>query len=193
MSRISSLIFSILAVTLFVGCTKDEEPMRTPQDIVGIWNLDEDLYLQFVEEYVVYPLRIEYRDGEKVGQWEKGPAYFYEPGYNLVIFVEGKYAEEGIQVNAEVYEIIELTESKLVWCPVDKFVAQGGSSAIAHTIGDVIKKAQEGYELHPELYQTLYKISQTDFNEFRYTLSAIYYPWGGKLRNPLDYPTPDQP
>ena len=164
-------LFLILSLCIpFFSCSKDEE-VRTPEDILGVWSPSDSQYLEFGTDHRVHNLRIYYQDGMSIGDWVND-VYFYEPGYNLVIYITD-------EMEADVYEIVELNSKKLTWCPVDKIdpdKLQGGTQDIGKVIGEIINKAQEGYKLNPELYQSLRKISQNEFFSILERLD-IEYPW----------------
>lgn len=142
--------------------------MRVPENIFGIWSPDDNSYLEMLDDYTIRHLEIEYQDGESIGWWT-ADVFFYEPGYNLVIYIDS-------QQQGEVYEIVELTDQYLTWCPVDKIDIIDRDESIGHIIGNIIKKAQEGYKLDPGLFQTLKKIPKNQFLELLESLD-IMYPW----------------
>lgn len=138
-----------------------------PGDIVGVWSPAENIYLDFSEDYVVHNVVIEDIDGKTVGDWTKD-AYFYEPGYNMVVYVgEGQIAE--------VYQIVEMNDKSLTWCLVDE-VDAANEENLGHMVGDIINKAQEGYELNPELYQSFKKVPEEEFMKILESLD-VFYPW----------------
>ena len=167
-------VFILFSFMVMASCSKDEEVMRKPGDLVGVWQKDKDTYLQFYEDNIVRTLDIEYQDGESIGNWSQNEVYYYEPGYNLVVYLTAQH--EG-----EVYQIIQQTSSTMVWCWVDKIdvkeaVEEGDiSSILGKIIGDIINKAQEGYPLNPELYQSFTKIPEDQFLMFLDTLDVINY------------------
>ena len=140
-----------------------------PENIIGIWSPSDSRYLEFGNDYTVHNLEIEYQDGESIGIWNND-AYLYEPGYHIVIYMSG--------TKADVYQIIELNETYMTWCWVEEVEIDDTASkeTIGHLIGDIIKKAQEGFHLNPELYQTFRKISEDEFYSILESLD-IMYPW----------------
>lgn len=140
-----------------------------PDDINGIWCLNETSYYNFTDDNRVENLKIEYQDGQSIGKWGYDEVFFYEPGYKLVVYLTSDH-------EADVYEVIELTSSRLVWCWVDEIHAPNMDS-IGQVIGDIINKAQEGFHLDPELYQTFTKISEDKFLKVLESLDVIYNPW----------------
>lgn len=161
----SILVLIFFSIILF-SCS-DEDKVRMPADILGVWSPSDTVYLEFGDDNVVHHLLIEEQDGERIGEWTKD-VYFYEPGYNLVIYLTSDH-------QAQVYEIIELTSERLIWCWVyDIDVA--ASDDISQVLGDIIIKAQEGFHLDPALYQTLRYIPQERFFSIIESLD-INYPW----------------
>ena len=163
------LLICYTAVFALVGissCTSDDD-MRMPSDILGVWSPSDNLYLEFCEENIIHKLDIEYQDNESIGEWTKD-VYYYEPGYNLVIYLTG-------ETYANIYEIVELSQNKMTWCKVDQ-VSVENSENITHIIGDIINKAQEGYKLNPELYQCFRYIPRDQFMDILDRLD-IFYPW----------------
>lgn len=171
MSKIEKLLH-ILAIVAFSAvslssCSKDEE-VRMPDKILGIWSPDNTSYLEFNSDNVVRNLEIVYQDGETIGNWDT-EVYYYEPGYNLVVYITAN--QEGM-----VYQIVDLTQKKMTWCPVDKIDVVDRHESIGKIVGDIIKRAQEGYKLNPELYESFNKISENEFLDVLETLDLIY-PW----------------
>ena len=140
-----------------------------PEDIIGIWSPSDSHYLEFGKDYTVHNLEIEYQDGESIGLW-RTDAYLYEPGYHIVIYMTG--------TQADVYQIVALDPNQMTWCWVEKIEIDdtANKETIGHLIGDIIKKAQEGFDLNPELYQSFRKISQDEFFSILEKLD-IMYPW----------------
>lgn len=165
-------IFIILlcSVVLFLcpGCSDNDTDVRMPDDILGIWSPGENQYFEYCEENIVHKLDIEYQDNESIGLWTRD-VYYYEPGYHLVIYLSG-------EAYADVYQIVSLTPEEMTWCWVDKVEATDTES-VGKIIGEIIKKAQEGYKLNPALYENFRKISEDRFFEILENLD-IFYPWG---------------
>ena len=161
---------AILAMLFFVSCSSSDQMMRTPEDIMGVWSKESDRYIEFSTNNEAHKLLIYDQNSEKIGDWYID-AYFYEPGYNLVIYIN----ENNV---ATVYQVIALTDSKLTWCPVDELPPDSiNKDNIGNVIGGIINKAQEGYHLNPELYESYSKIPYYDFLELLESLD-IMYPWG---------------
>ena len=170
-SSIKYIILSFWAIlmTLFVfSCSDDTEEMRWPEEIEGVWSPDPTNYLEFSNDNTIHNLKIEYQDDKSIGIWTTD-VYFYEPGYNLVIYLTSDHY-------ADVYEIVELTQETMTWCWVDEIEAAGADS-IGEIIGEIINKAQEGFTLDPELFESFNKIPQDDFFALLESLN-IFYPWG---------------
>lgn len=162
------LLIGILVMGLsFSSCSKDDEVMRMPKDIEGIWSPDSTHYYEFGNNNNVRFLTIEYQDGETIGNWTED-AYFYEAGYNLVVYMNSEH-------KAMVYQIVELTESRLVWCWVKQLEVESRDD-ISKALGEIIKEAQAGFKLNPELYETFNKISEDEFLSILESLDLMY-PW----------------
>ncbi|MCH5229645.1 MAG: hypothetical protein J1F12_06600 [Muribaculaceae bacterium] len=146
----------ILISALSLGACSHEEEVRSPADILGVWSPGENTYLEFLDNYEIQNLKVEYQDGLSIGRWTT-EVYYYEPGYNLVVYVADN--------KANVYQVVSMNSRKLTWCKVDEITTNDvdGAESLGHIIGDIIKKAQEGYHLNPELYQTLIKIPEEEF------------------------------
>lgn len=166
-------LFVLLAVILFsatfVSCSDKEDEPRQPEDLVGIWTPSDTKYLEFLADYNVHNLDIEYQDGETIGIWNND-AYIYEPGYHIVIFLAG--------TKADVYQIIDLSEDYMTWCWVKEIIVDQNANkeTIGKILGEIIKEAQEGFKIDPELYQTFRKISQDEFFSILEKLDLMY-PW----------------
>lgn len=167
MRGILAICFIGLTALLFTSCSKDEEPVRQPADIIGIWQNSKTFFLDFQQDNTVRNFHVEFQDGLSIGDWTRD-AYFYEPGYNLVIYLTSDH-------QANVYEVVSLTQEELVWCPVDTIDREGVES-VGEIIGDIINKAQEGFKLDPELYQSFKRITLLNFLEILEGLDEIY-PW----------------
>ena len=140
-----------------------------PADILGIWSENLDTYIKFNADYTAKPFDIYEVDGEKIGKWGYNDVYFYEPGYNMVVY-------RSSEPEAYVYAVVELTGTKLVWCWVETIQLEEQES-IGEIVGDIINKAQEGYDLNPELYQTFTKVSDQQFELIQGSLDKILQPW----------------
>lgn len=166
-----TFILSLLSVSLS-SCSKDDkdEPMRYPDYIEGVWSPDGSVYLEFSADNVVRNLKIETRDGLSIGSWTKD-VYFYEPGYNLVIYLTSEH-------QADVYQIVEAEDIRFVWCWVES-IERGEAESAGKLIGDIINKAQEGFTLNPELYETYFRISMTRFLSVVESLDLLepWNPW----------------
>lgn len=167
MKGLIKYISVLFLISLVSACSDNNSPMRIPSDIYGVWSPDNETYFEYCEENIVHKLQIEFQDNESIGEWTKD-VYYYEPGYNLVIYLAGEN-------KADVYQIVEMTEQKMTWCWVDEVVAVNTES-VGHIIGDIIKQAQEGYKLNPALYKTFVKIPQEKFFSILESLD-IEYPW----------------
>lgn len=154
----------------FSGCNNDEPEVRSEEDILGVWTDNEGYYMQVQPDNRAYSLYITEQDGETIGRWDED-GFFYEPGYNLVISMDSSS-------RPQVYQVLELNDSSLVWCWVDDLASkyQEGMSA-GEIIGEILQEAQEGYEINPEFIRTFTKISDEEFYSMLESLN-IFYPWG---------------
>ena len=162
------LLMSLCISAAFMSCSKEEE-VRMPDALEGVWKVSDSHYFELGADYTVHNLQIEYQDGMSIGNWSVD-GYIYEPGYNIVIYLKATIID--------VYEIVALSPDKMTWCWVDRLEVDSSSDkeTVGHLIGDIIKKAQEGFHLDPELYETFSKISQDEFFEILEKLNIIY-PW----------------
>lgn len=152
-----------------LSCSKDEEPMRTFTDIEGIWAFSDDYYLCLNNDNTARLLEVDYQDGESIGTWSED-VYFYEPGYNLVIYLD-------FPNDVEVYQVLKLTSTELQWCWVKALKENyDDGEEIGKIIGDIINEAQAGFKLDPELYQTFHRISEDKFLEILNSISLLE-PW----------------
>ena len=167
MKKFLGFFFSIVFILgIMQSCSHDEE-VRMPGNIVGIWSPDKNNYLTFKEDYTVFNLEIISQDDETIGLTTED-AYLYEPGYNLVIYLSG--------TQADVYQILNLSNSEFTWCWVDEVTAEDAENydKIGKLIGDIIKKAQEGFTLNPELYETFHSVSEQQYLQ---VLESLNYIW----------------
>ena len=162
-----------LAIPLFLGCfscNSSDEEMRTPEDVKGVWKQGDNTYMELSNNNEVHKLVVYQQDNETIGRWTLD-VYFYEPGYNLMIYIN----EES---KANVYQIVSLTDRVLTWCWVDEIPVESiDRESIGQIIGEIINKAQEGYHLNPELFETFYNIPFSEFLDYLESLDIIY-PWG---------------
>lgn len=158
-------LLAILA-TLAWSCNKDDE-VRAPENILGYWMPDENTYLEFSTDNAAFRLKIEYQDGESIGEWSR-EVYYYEPGYNLVIYLTARH-------DASVYQIVDLTSKEMTWCWV-KDIEAHSTEEIGKLIGEIINEAQEGFKLDPENYQSFRRLTQDEFFKVLESLD-IEYPW----------------
>lgn len=165
MSKILSFIL-ILSATLLTACSDSDNDVRMPADIVGVWSPSDDLYLDFRADNTIKNVAVETQDGETIGIITDD-VYFYEPGYNLVVYITADQT-------ANVYQIIDMTENRLTWCWVKDITDQyDGEENIGSIIGQIIKEAQEGFQLNPGNYQYFNKISEERFLEILEQLDLL--------------------
>ena len=165
-------IATIMSCSLLfaVSCSDSKEDMPTPDDIMGVWSPSGDNYLEFATNNEVHNLVITTQDGETIGEWRED-VFFYEPGYQIVIYINH-------QQQASVYKIIKITESELVWCWVkDIRESLESGESIGQVIGEIIKEAQEGFDLDPAKYESMRRVSEDQFFKILESLD-IMYPWG---------------
>lgn len=171
MKKIKNLLFLLGLIILpgLLNSCSDNDDVRMPDDIMGIWSPSDNRYLELSEDFTVHNLEILYQDGESIGQWTTD-AFLYEPGYHILLYSTG--------TKVDVYQIIELTSSQMIWCWVEEVHLDEveGKEGLGKIIGKIIKEAQEGFNINPELYQTFQKISENDFLSIIEKLNIIY-PW----------------
>ena len=164
-----ALLLAFFSMLVLGSCdSNDEPPMRTEEDILGIWRND-NRYMDVQSDYRAYNLLVEQQNGTSIGRWSLD-GFFYEPGYKLVVYM-------GEDLDPTVYAIVELTETTLIWCPVDSLKEEyDAGESIGQIIGEVIKRAQNGYKVNPELYEYFEKISAEEYFRMLEELN-IFYPW----------------
>lgn len=164
------ILFFVALATTLTSCSDNNDDVRTPADIVGVWSPSDNVYLDFSEDNTIRNVRIEVEDGETVGVITDD-VYFYEPGYNLVVYITAEQT-------ANVYQIVSMTDKRLTWCWVkditDKY---DGEVNIGSIIGEIIKEAQEGFKLDPGHYQSFNKISEDKFLEILESLDLLDSWW----------------
>lgn len=167
--RVSMFLMIMLT---FAACSDEKEPddiIRSEQDILGYWEGADDRYIYFKDNNQAYNLYVSTQEGLVIGDWYDD-GFFYEPGYNLIIYIDQT-------LHPTVYQVIELTEETLVWCWVKDIREEYDSSAsIGQVLGDIIKEAQQGFTLDPALYQTFKRLSKDQFLDILESLN-LTYPW----------------
>lgn len=168
MKKLYFLIITGLFLLLQTSCHSNEE-VRNQENIIGVWSDNATHYFEFLDDQTVRNLQIEFQDGESIGHWITD-VYYYDPGYNIVIYLNG--------IQADVFQVVTLTSTRMTWCWVDQVTAEdaSGTESIGKLIGDIIKQAQEGFHLNPELYENFVKISEEDFLNIIDNLD-FNYPW----------------
>lgn len=161
------LLTCILGLVCNVSCSKDDEPVKSPEDIIGIWTPDNTNYFKFGDDNTARHLEIMYQDNESIGVWTTD-VYFYEPGYDLVVYLTSDH-------EADVYQLVSIDANHFTWCWVYEIEATSFSS-VSQIIGEILNKAQEGFHLDPALYQTFAKVSESEFLDILSSLS-LELPW----------------
>lgn len=160
--------FFLLAFLFLFSCS-DEEKVRMPDDILGVWTPGDNLYVVFKDDNTVSKLQVEYQDDVSIGRWAEEDVYYYEPGYNLVIYVSS-------DMQANVYKIVKWTPEAFTWGWVDD-IDISNQHDIGHIIGNIINKAQEGYFPEPDSFVTYNKVSEDQYYALLESLDIIYNPW----------------
>lgn len=166
-----SLLVTVLSFSL-ISCSHEDEVMRTYKDIEGIWQLSDTYYLSLNDDNSARILLISEQDGETIGSLSDN-VYFYEPGYNLVVYLD-------FPNDVEVYQVLKLTPNMMQWCWVkslkDKYEEGDEIGEIGEILGEIINEAQAGFHLDPELYQTFHRISEERYLEILDNIN-ILGPW----------------
>lgn len=156
-----ALLFSgVIAFTILLGgCSSDEPRMKTPEDILGIWTRGEDHFVSFEGDNISRSFLIEEYQGDLYGYWER-EGYFYEPGYDVLIYIDHNQ-------KANVYQVVELTEENMVICWVEDLIDRwyGHDESIGQVIGEIINQAQEGFKLDPDKFEYLTRVSEEEFEK----------------------------
>ena len=170
------LLLSVMMLFSFGACNFDdcdyEEPAtgRTEADILGVWTDGDGRYMMLDSLFHAYNLYLSENNEELLyAEWTYD-GYLYEPGYNIVVYTTSN--------KADVFQVTELTDSELVWCPVKEFGVDDilNSDSVGKLLGQIINEAQQGFILDPYLYQYFYKISQEEFEALLESL-GIMTPW----------------
>ena len=169
--KFTSLLLLFLSVAfsgLFISCDSEDEPIRSENDILGVWTQGDDRYISFEEGNRAPNLYVKEQEGMTIGVWEQD-GYFYEPGYQLLIYIDKSS-------NPGVYKVVELTETRLVTCWVENLMDKyNDGESIGQIIGDIINNAQQGYELDPANYAYYEKVPENEFYEL--LESILVMPW----------------
>lgn len=175
MSRILFPLFLLLSLLpMFSSCSADEAPdTRTPEDILGVWTDGNGRYLYFFSETTVFDLRLIGKDSDPAYTLMQD-SYFYEPGYNFVVFMDFmKGMEDNANdssnwedlVSPDVFEVTQLTPERLTWCLVDNLTdPKYKGMSKKEILGRLLQEADKGFTLLPENYQTFTAVSQEDFD-----------------------------
>ena len=162
---------SLLLLVARSSCRSDDPIVRTEYDIMGVWTNGEGRYMRLGDDTRAYNLYVTEQDGETIGWWEQD-GYFYEPGYNILLYIDNRSI-------LDVFQIVTLTESEMTICWVKEITVSDimtGDKEVGQLIGEIIKEAQEGFQLDPALYQYFYRISEEEFLKIVDSLD-LYYPW----------------
>ena len=163
------MIISIVIACCVASCSDDEPHVRSENDILGYWTDSVGHYMCLDTGTRAYTLIVTEQEGMSIGRWEQD-AYLYEPGYNFVIYIDKTF-------HPQIYQVIELTESKLVWCWVEDILDHYyAGESIGEILGGIIKDAQEGFKTDPADYQYFDRVSNDDFYEMLDTLDLMT-PW----------------
>lgn len=157
-------------VMAFSACSDEEEPpVRHEDDIMGVWTDGSGRYINFKTMTKAYNLYVSSQDGETIGYWEHD-GYLYEPGYQIVLYMDNS-------LHPMVYKVVELTEKELVWCWVEDLREDyAGQESVGEIMGQLIKDAQEGWDLNPDDYEYFSSVSEDDFLNLINSLS-LELPW----------------
>ena len=161
--RLPILFASAFVLVAFLGtvlssCSKDDVPeeVRSENDILGVWTDGEDNYMVLDTAFRAFELFIDRSGDEIMPRWSSD-VYFYEPGYEILIYIDRTY-------QPDVYKIISLTPDELVWCWVENLRDKySEGEPLGDIIGQVIQQAQAGYEVNPMFYHYFAKVPYDDF------------------------------
>ena len=165
---VSSLTLTFLVFSL-LSCSHEDPEVRNQDDILGVWSPSADRYLRFEADNTVINLVISHQDNESIGDWTRD-VYFYEPGYDIVIYMDD-------ELQANLYKVIKLTKSEMTLCWIENIRDEYDSGqSIGEIIGGIIKDAHDGYDINPANFVSYKKISDNDY----YTILQgidIMEPW----------------
>ena len=151
------------------SCSDSEPEVRHQDDIIGYWTDGKGRYMNLESETVAYNLYVYDQDGLTIGRYEQD-GYFYEPGYNLVLYMDES-------LNPQVYKIVELSDKEMIWCWVEDIRESfDNNDSVGEIIGQIIKDAQEGFDLDPANYLYFYSITEDEYLDIVDSLDVIE-PW----------------
>ena len=165
MNKICFLLLTVFALA-FASCSDDEPAPRSEADIYGAWADRHGDYFYFSYPNICYKLAPE-SDGHAMLYHD---AYYYEPGYNFLMYV-GTDADSEIQ--PDIYQVTSLTDDKMTWVWADnlrddKFDGMSKSEIL----GQIIKEAQEGFKLD---YSRTSEFTRIETSEFKRLLEKYDY------------------
>lgn len=164
--------FGILLLSFILiagGCSHEDPVVRNENDILGAWDKGDGTYLRFEKDNIVMLLNVTEQDNLTIGDWSRD-VYFYEPGYELLIYMDA-------ELQPNVYQVIKLTDRELVICWVDNLRDEYGSDqSIGEIIGNIIKDAHEGYDLNPAYFTYYTKISDDEYYDIIQNIDVME-PW----------------
>lgn len=171
--KIQKWVFPVILTVLLglmPGCSSDDEPtFRNEGDILGVWTDGEGRYINFDSENRAFNLYVRTQDGMEIGLWEQD-GYFYEPGYNLLIYMDQNS-------HPQIYQVLELTEDELVWCWVEDLRDNyNGTDSIGEIIGQIIQNAHDGYPIDPEKTEFFSRVPEDRFLDIIDSLN-LALPW----------------
>lgn len=155
MSLLRHTLFLLLLLPLAAtmsSCSDEEPPVKSANDILGVWTDGNGYYMNLREDTRAYTLSVSGK-GEEASATFDLSVYFYEPGYDILLWIDG-------EAQPNVYQVVSLTDDKLVWCWVDNLRDDkyDGLSK-SELIGQIIQQAHDGYPLDPARYQTFTRTS----------------------------------
>lgn len=160
----NKIFFILLAVVSLAmeSCSKDEPKVRSESDIYGAWIDTDGNYFYFRYPNICYRLVPESDDWALLDY----DAYYYEPGYNFLLYVNQ-------ETQPDIYSVTALTESEMTWVWADNLRDDkyDGMSK-SEILGQIIKEAQEGFKLD---YSRTYVFTKIENDEFKRLLEKYGY------------------
>ncbi len=153
-----------MCMAMVSSCSSDEPAPRSEKDICGAWRSDDGNYFYFELPNICYKLTV--IDPENEVAKLDYDAYYYEPGYNFLLYVD-------IETQPDIYQVTSLDSDEMTWVWADNLMDDkyDGMSK-SEILGAVIKQAQEGFDLD---YSRTYVFTRIDIDELKSVLAAYGY------------------
>lgn len=162
--KIFTLLLAICALSMS-SCSSDEPAPRSENDICGAWKCDDGNYFYFKLPNICYKITVTDPERPQVDF----DAYYYEPGYNFLLYVN-------IESQPDIYQVTSITNNEMTWVWADNLLDDKyhGMSK-SEILGEVISQAQEGFDLD---YSRTYVFTRLAMEEFDSVLISYGFEGG---------------